>query len=196
MMGYQVGSEVVNVADDPTIPNSNGFYLYDEEGVKTGTRVLIKEGVISDFLHNRETGAEFGVGSNGAARAVAYDREPMIRMANTFMLPGSYTHEELLEDIKEGVFIKTFMEWNIDDRRYNQRYVGLEAYTIENGEVTTPARNPVLEITTPGLYRSVDAVGKEVEFQAATCGKGEPSQGAPVWHGGPSIRLRKIRLGS
>ena len=196
MIGYQVGSEAVNVADDPTIPNSNGFYLYDEEGVKTGRRILIKEGIINDFLHNRETGAELGVASNGAARAVAYDREPMIRMANTFMLPGSYAHEELFEDIKEGVFIKTFMEWNIDDRRYNQRYVGLEAYTIENGEVTTPTRNPILEITTPGLYRSVDAVGKEVEFQAATCGKGEPSQGAPVWHGGPSIRLRKIRLGS
>jgi TldD protein len=87
------------------------------------------------------------------------------------------------------------MEWNIDDRRYNQRYVGLEAYMIENGEVTTPVRNPILEITTPGLYGSVDAVGKEVEFEASTCGKGEPSQGAPVWHGGPSIRLRKVRLG-
>jgi TldD protein len=111
------------------------------------------------------------------------------------MLPGSYTHEELVEDIQEGVFIKTFMEWNIDDRRYNQRYVGLEAYLIENGEVTSPVRSPILEITTPGLYGSVDAVGKEVEFEAASCGKGEPSQGAPVWHGGPSIRLRHVRLG-
>ena len=195
MVGYRVGTEAVTVADDPTIPNSNGFYLYDEEGVRAERRILINEGVINGFLQNRETGAELGVISNGAARAVAYDREPMIRMANTFMLPGSYTHEELVEDVKEGVFIKTFMEWNIDDRRYNQRYVGLEAYMIENGEVTTPVRNPILEITTPGLYGSVDAVGKEVEFEASTCGKGEPSQGAPVWHGGPSIRLRKVRLG-
>ncbi len=195
MIDYRVGTEAVNVADDPTIPNSNGFYLYDEEGVKATRRILIKEGVIKEFLHNRETGAELGVGSNGAARAVAYDREPMIRMANTFMLPGSYTDEELIEDVKEGVFIKTFMEWNIDDRRYNQRYVGLEAYLIEKGEATTPVRSPILEITTPGLYGSVDAVGKEIEFEAATCGKGEPSQGAPVWHGGPSIRLRKVRLG-
>jgi len=195
MVGYRVGTEAVTVVDDPTIPNSNGFYLYDEEGVKAERRILIKEGVINAFLQNRETGAELGVSSNGSARAVAYDREPMIRMANTFMLPGSYTHEELVEDVKEGVFIKTFMEWNIDDRRYNQRYVGLEAYMIEKGEVTTPVRNPILEITTPRLYGSVDAVGKEVEFEAATCGKGEPSQGAPVWHGGPSIRLRKVRLG-
>lgn len=195
MIGYRVGSQAVTVVDDPTVPNSYGFYTYDEEGVKASRRTLIKDGAINDFLHNRETGAELGVISNGAARAVSYDREPIIRMANTFMLPGSYTDEQLFEDVRHGIFIKTFMEWNIDDRRHNQRYVGLEAYRIQNGEITSPVRNPVLEITTPGLYSSIDAVGKEMQFEAAICGKGEPSQGAPVWHGGPAVRLRKIRLG-
>jgi TldD protein len=195
MIGYRVGTEAVTVVDDPTLPNSYGFYLYDEEGVRARRRTLIKEGTINEFLHNRETGAQLGGDSNGAARAVSYDREPIIRMANTFMLPGKYTDEELVGDVRNGVFVKTFMEWNIDDRRYNQRYVGLEAYLIENGEITTPVRNPILEITTPGLYGSVDAVGRNVHFEAATCGKGEPDQGAPVWHGGPAIRLRKMRLG-
>jgi len=195
MIGYRVGTEAVTIVDDPTVPHSYGFYVYDEEGVKAGSRTLIKDGVITEFLHNRETAAELGVNSNGAARAVSYDREPIIRMANTFMLPGNYSSEELVHDVKKGLFVETFMEWNIDDRRYNQRYVGLEAYLIENGDMTSPVRNPILEITTPGLYSSVDAVGKEVQFEAATCGKGEPDQGAPVWHGGPAIRLRKVRLG-
>lgn len=195
MIGYRIGTAAVTVVDDPSIPNSYGFYLYDEEGVRTSRRTLIREGIITEFLHSRETGAEFGVNSNGAARAVSYDREPIIRMANTFMLPGKYTDEELVGDVRKGVFIKTFMEWNIDDRRYNQRYVGLEAYLIENGGITSPVRNPILEITTPGLYGSVDAVGKNAQFEAATCGKGEPDQGAPVWHGGPAIRLRNVRLG-
>ena len=195
MIGHRIGTEAVTVVDDPTVPNSYGFYEYDEEGVQAGRRTLIKNGVIAEFLQNRETAAELGVSSNGAARAVSYDREPIIRMANTFMLPGEYEEEELIEDVSKGVFIKTFMEWNIDDRRYNQRYVGLEAYLIENGQITSAVRNPVLEITTPGFYGSVDAVGKTVEYEAATCGKGEPEQGAPVWHGGPPIRLRKVRLG-
>ena len=195
MIGHRIGTEVVTVVDDPTVPNSYGFYEYDEEGVQAGRRTLIKNGVIAGFLQNRETAAELGVSSNGAARAVSYDREPIIRMANTFMLPGEYEEEELIEDVSKGVFIKTFMEWNIDDRRYNQRYVGLEAYLIENGQITSAVRNPILEITTPGFYGSVDAVGKTVEYEAATCGKGEPEQGAPVWHGGPPIRLRKVRLG-
>jgi TldD protein len=195
MIGHRIGTEVVTVVDDPTIPNSYGFYEYDEEGVRASRRTLIKNGVIAGFLQNRETAAELGVSSNGAARAVSYDREPIIRMANTFMLPGDYTDDELVEDVNKGVYINTFMEWNIDDRRYNQRYVGLEAYLIENGRITSAVKNPILEITTPGFYGSVDAVGKRVEYEAATCGKGEPEQGAPVWHGGPPIRLRKVRLG-
>jgi len=195
MLGQRIGSEHVTVIDDPTLPNSYGFYQYDDEGVKAHPRTLIKEGIITELLHNRETAAELQVSSNAASRSSAYDREPIIRMANTYMKPEDHSLEELVEGVGYGVYMKSFMEWNIDDRRYNQRYVGLESYLIENGEISTPIRNPVLEITTPGLYGSVDAVGKELEFSAATCGKGDPMQGAPVWTGGPPIRVRKIRLG-
>jgi TldD protein len=195
MLGYRIGSEHVTVIDDPTLPSSYGYYEYDDEGVKARPRTLIKEGVIADFLQNRETAAELGATSNGASRSSSYDREPIIRMGNTYMKPGDYSQEELVEGVKRGIFMKSFMEWNIDDRRYNQRYVGLDAYLIENGEITTPVRNPILEITTPGLYSSIDAVGKKLEFTGATCGKGDPQQGAPVWTGGPPIRLRQIRLG-
>lgn len=195
MIGTRIGTEFVTVVDDPTLPKSFGYYMYDDEGVEAHERVLIDKGVISNFLQNRETAADLEMRSNGSARAVAYSREPMIRMANTYMKPRDYGREELFEDVKSGVYIKTFMEWNIDDRRFNQRYVGLEAYLIRNGEVDKPVRNPILEVTTPSLYSSVDAVSKIVEFQSATCGKGDPQQGAPVWTGGPEIRLRKLRLG-
>jgi TldD protein len=195
MIGKRIGSEHVTIIDDPTLPYSYGFYMYDDEGVKAGPRTLIKNGIITDLLHNRETASEFGVLSNAASRSSGYNREPIIRMGNTYMKPEDYRLDELLESVKHGVYMKSFMEWNIDDRRYNQRYVGLEAYMIEDGKVGAPVRNPILEITTPGLYGSVDAVGKIVEYSGATCGKGDPMQGAPVWTGGPPIRVRKIRLG-
>jgi len=195
MIGFQVGSEHVTVVDDPTLPHSYGFYEYDDEGVKARKRVLIDHGKVSGFLQNRETAAELKTESNGSSRSVGFDREPIVRMANTYMEPGEHSFEELLEDVRHGVFMKTFMEWNIDDKRYNERYVGHEAYLVENGELKNYVKNPVLEITTPGLYGAVDAAGKDMMFDAGTCGKGDPSQGAPVYEGGPSIRLRKIRLG-
>jgi len=195
MLGKRLGSAHVTVIDDPTLPNSYGYYLYDDEGVQAAPRQLIRSGIVNTFLHNRETAAELGIESNGASRSTSYAREPIVRMSNTYMDRGDYSLQELIEPISKGIYINSFMEWNIDDRRFNQRYVGLEAYSIRKGELAHIIRNPVIEITTPGLFMSVDAVAKDISFSAATCGKGDPQQGAPVWIGGPSIRLRKVRLG-
>jgi len=194
MIGKRIGTEVVNLVDDPTVPNSYGFYLYDDEGVKARRRFLIKNGIINVFLQNRETAAEFGIKSNASSRAKEWFSEPIVRMANTFVLPGNYNFEELSETIKNGVYIKTYMEWNIDDKRYNQKYTGLESYLIKNGKINKFVKAPSLEITTPAFWSSIDAVGKDLEFTAGSCGKSDPMQGVPVWFGGPSIRLRNIVL--
>jgi TldD protein len=196
MLGTRIGSKAVTVVEDPRVPGSYGYYLYDDEGIKARERFLMKNGVINEFLHNRETAARFGAkGSNGSARSAGYNREPLVRMANTFVKPGDYSKEELLEDVKLGVYINSFNEWNIDDVRYNQKYVGREAYLIRNGELQGPVATPRIEITTPVFWSSVDAVGKDFHLSVGTCGKGEPSQGVPVGMGGPHMRLRGIRLG-
>lgn len=192
---YRVGTELVTVIDDPTIPGSNGFYLFDEEGVPARPRYLYLRGVLNEPLHNRHTAAIFGTRSNAAARAMDYKSEPIIRMANTYFAPGDVSFAELIEDIRYGVYIKSYQEWNIDDIRWNQRYVGLEAYITRDGELAEPVRNPVLEITTKGFYSRVVGVDKELMFFPGTCGKGEPSQGVPVWFGGPNVRLEPIKLG-
>ena len=192
MLGNLIGGVNVNIADDPTLPGSFGFYLFDDEGVKARRKMLMKNGRINEFLHNRESAYLLGIKSNGSARSTSYSFEPIVRMSNTFMLPGDYKEEELIENVKDGVYIKSFMEWNIDDKRLNQKYVGAEAYEIKNGKLGKPLLNPVIEITTPQLYKAVDAVANNIEYFAGTCGKGEPMQGIPVWFGGPSFRMRRI----
>jgi len=192
MLGEKISSEEVTVIDDPTIPNSYGFYLYDDEGVKARPRYLIREGVINEFLMNREAAVVIGLESNASARAAAYNREPIVRMANTYFAPGTYTFEELIEDVKKGIYLKSFGEWNIDDRRYNMRFIGQEAYLIENGELKHPLWNPVFEITTPKFYANIDAVDKNLVLEPATCGKSDPHQGVPVYAGGPNVRVRGV----
>ncbi len=192
MIGKRIGSEYANVIDDPTVPGSYGYYAYDHEGVKARPRYLYKHGVIEEFLHNRETAARMGVQSNASSRAENYLREPIVRMANTFVAPGDFEEDEIFGSVKEGVLMKSFTEWNIDDKRYNQKYVSREAYFIRDGELAGPARGCALEITTPGFWSAVDAVTKRVEFTAAECGKGDPIQAAAVYTGGPMIRLRKV----
>ena len=194
MLGNKIGYKNVTVIDDPTLKGKYGFYLYDDEGVKARKKILMKGGKINEFLHNRDTASQLGVKSNGSARANHFSVEPIVRMSNTYVEKGTQKEEELIKDIKKGVYIKNFLEWNIDDKRYQQKYVGNEAYLIEKGELTKPVRAPILEITTPAFWSSIDGVADNLKFFAATCGKGEPMQGIPVTTGGPSIRLRGIKL--
>jgi len=100
----------------------------------------------------------------------------------------------LIEGVKEGVYIKSFTEWNIDDIRFNEKYVGEEAYHIQNGEIKEVIKRPVIETTTINFYSSIDAIGNDIEFTGGTCGKGDPMQGVDVWMGGPHIRLRKMNV--
>src|SRR2546426_2774233 len=85
--------------------------------------------------------------------------------------------------------MKSFMEWNIDDKRYNAKYAGREAYLVENGEVKHPVRNTIIELTTPAFWSAVDAVGKDLDFEAGFCGKSDPGQALDASLGGATIPL-------
>jgi len=194
MVGKRVGSKYATVVDDPTVPGAYGYYAYDQEGVKARPRYLYKEGIINEFLQNRETASRMGTQSNGSSRAQHYLREPIVRMANTFVAPGDFEDDELIGSVKNGVIMHSFTEWNIDDKRYNQKYVSREAYFIKDGELGRPARKVVLEVTTPSFWGAIDAVSKNVKFESAECGKGDPVQGVAVFTGGPMVRLRGVNL--
>lgn len=194
MLGKKIGSEYATVIDDPTVAGSYGYYAYDHEGVKARPRHLYKNGIINEFFHNRETASRLGVQSNGSSRSEFYLREPIVRMGNTFVAPGDFEDDEIFGDVKDGVLMHSFTEWNIDDKRYNQKYVSREAYFIKDGEIAGPAKKCVLEITTPGFWGAIDAVSKKLEFSAAECGKGDPMQAMAVNTGGPMVRLRKVVL--
>ena len=194
MIGKKIGSKYATVIDDPTVPGSYGYYLYDQEGVKARPRHLYKEGLINEFLQNRETASRMNLKSNGSSRSEYYLREPIARMANTFVAPGDFEEDELIGSVKDGVLMRSFTEWNIDDKRYNQKYVSREAYFVKDGELAGPAKKCTLEITTPGFWGAIDAVSKKVELNAGECGKGDPMQGMAVCTGGPMLRLRSVTL--
>lgn len=190
----KLGSEQMYVTDDPTIPYSYGYFAFDDEGVKARKKRLVVAGEVNELLHNRETASVYRVKSNASSRASSYDVEPIIRMSNTFVEPGDMSVEEIIKEAKSGIFIKSFMEWNIDDVRINQRYVGYESYEIKNGELGQPVRGVVLETRTTELWSRLSGRSRDLEFSAATCGKGDPEQGVPVWTGGPYMLFNGLYL--
>jgi TldD protein len=187
--GMRIGSDAVTIIDDPTLQNSMGFYLYDEEGIKAKKRTIIKNGMQNELLLNRSYAHVLGLKSNASARSESYRAEPIIRMANTYLEPGSASLDELFSEAGNGVYIKSFTEWNIDDTRSFSRYQGNEAYMIKNHRLDRPVKNYVLESKTLDFWNAVKLVGKDFQLFRATCGKGEPMQGVPVSNGGAPALL-------
>ncbi len=189
-LDMRIGSDIVNIYDDPTIEGSNGFYLYDDEGVKARRKNLVTNGIQTELLQNRETAAALSTESNAASRSSDIWYEPLVRMSNTILEPDkSNTFEDLLEEAKDGIYIKNFTEWNIDDTRTFSKYQGNEAYLIKNGRLDKPVKNFALESKTLDFWHAVKMVDKSFNLTVGNCGKGEPMQGVPVSMGGPNALL-------
>ena len=193
---FVYGSPQVTIVADSTVPKGLGTFGYDDEGVKACRTVLIDKGIFSGYLTSRETAFQLGEQSNGAMRATGFNFMPLIRMTNINLMPGDYTLEELLEDVKEGVYMETNRSWSIDDKRINFQFGCEIGYMIENGELNGMVKNPSYTALTPEFWGSCDAVGKDwYLWGLPNCGKGEPSQTMFVGHGAAPARFRNIQVG-
>ena len=189
--GKKIGSDLVTFYDDGTVEGAFGSFKYDDEGIPTQKTLLIKDGVVTGLMHNRETAQKFNVEPTGNARAENFRVEPIIRMRNTFMAPRDHSLEELVEDIRSGYYFKSFRggQANLD----GTFQVGIqEAYEIVNGEISDPVRNASISGNTLETLFKVDAVGKDVELWPGRCGKG---QTAFICDGGPHIRVKEVIVG-
>lgn len=188
-LGEKIGSENLNVFDDPTINQSLGWYYYDDEGVKTQRTTLIENGVLVNHMQNRETAQIFGTKPTGNMRASSYMFMPLIRMACTCIAKGDWKQEELIKDVQNGYMISNMKIPSIDMNRYNWSISCQYAQKIENGELTDLLRDIIVMGITPEFFNSIDACGDDFTIRPITnCGKGDPMQSMIMGNGGPSIR--------
>lgn len=190
-LGQQVGTELVNVYDDPTLPYFGG-YDYDDEGVKGRKVTLVEKGILRGFMNSNETATELGQALNGHARAEGYGERPIVRMSNTFFSPGKSTLEEVF-DIREGVYVKGSAGGSVDVFSGGFMFKAKEGYLIKNGELGERLRDVAIIGDIFEVLNNIDAVGNDFETHPGICGK--HGQRAFVEDGGPHIRVGKITLG-
>jgi TldD protein len=187
-IGKKVASERVTLIDDGRFPNGFGTMKYDDEGTPTQKTVIIDKGTCRSFLHSRETAQHFGVDPTGNARAWTFEYDPIIRMRNTFIEAGDYSLEELVEDIKEGFFLKGGLGGQAD---FNGEFMfgTQEAVKIKNGEFTESMRGVTISGNAFEVLKNVDAVGKDFSMRTGMCGK-EQVNFAGI--GGPHLRTKVL----
>lgn len=192
-LGKQFGSEQLNIVDTATIPGLRGSYKYDDEGMPATKAYLIREGRLVGRLHSRETAAKMDEEPTGNARAINYRYPPIVRMTNTYIEPGSVSFEEMIGDIKEGIYAKNWYGGTTSMEMFT--FSAGEAYMIRNGKLAEALRPVVLTGNVFTTLKNIDAIGNDLEMnQGGGCGKGAQMP-LPVSNGSPHIRIRHCLIG-
>jgi len=130
---------------------------------------------------------------NGGAIAESYAVRPLVRMSNTMIEKGEHSFDELIEDIKYGIYAKGTRGGQVDPAKGSFQFSAQEAFLIEKGEITKPLKDLSLSGLTLETLKNIDAVGKDVKFgDPGFCGKG---QLVPVGDGGPHIKIKNVLIG-
>ncbi len=192
-LGRRFGSDQLNIVDTADLPGLRGSYRYDDEGVAATRTYLIREGKLVGRLHSRETAARMNEQPTGNARAISYRHPPIVRMTNTYIEPGSASFEEIIGDIKEGVYARNWYGGVTSMEMFT--FSAGEAYMIRNGKVAETLRPVVLTGNVFNTLQNIDAIGNDLSMnQGGGCGKGGQSP-LPVSNGSPHIRIRQCLVG-
>jgi TldD protein len=192
-VGQQVASPLVTLVDDGTYAREWGTYAIDDEGAPAQRNVLIDHGVLTDYMWDLVRARKAGRASTGNGRRETYQHLPMVRMTNTFLLAGDDDPDDIIRDTGTGLYCVALGGGQVDTATGDFVFGITEAYMIEDGEVTEPIRAAQLIGNGPETLRLVDAVGRDFDTWAGTCGKS--GQGVPVSSGQPTLRVAELTVG-
>ncbi|MBN1878303.1 MAG: TldD/PmbA family protein [Anaerolineae bacterium] len=193
VLGRRFGKDILTVFDDGSLPGLRGTHKYDDEGTPTGRSELIKNGILVGRLHSRETAAKLSEKPTGNARATSYRYPPIVRMTNTAIENGTTSFEDMIKDIKLGVYAcdayggQTALE--------NFSFSSAYAYMIRDGQVAEMVKDVILAGNLFTTLQNIDVIGNDFTWSEAggMCGKGQ--SGLPVTFGAPHIRIQNVVIG-
>jgi TldD protein len=190
-IGERIGCEGLVIVDDPTL-HEFGFIPVDAEGVAVQRTEVIRDGILSSYLHNRETLAAVGNGIPGHARA-ELGAPPIVRMSNTFIENGDATYDEILSECKDGILLIGSRGGQVDPGRGVFQFNAEYGYLVRGGETTDMVRDVSLTGEILSTLHNITLLGNDRKMSPGYCGKG--GQSVPVSDGAPHLLLESATIG-
>jgi len=195
---FRYGSSWVNLVADNTEPESLAATGYDDDGVACQRWDIVREGIFVGYCTNREVATKIGDSrSRGSNRADSWSSVPIVRIANIGLQPGNASLDDLLADVKRGIYIEGHDSFSIDQQRYNFQFGGDAFWLIENGKRTHMLRDVIYHGITPEFWGSCDGIADRSHrqrFGFITCGKGQPGQSGWMTHAASHARFRNVSV--
>ncbi|MGH9078954.1 MAG: TldD/PmbA family protein [Acidimicrobiales bacterium] len=192
-VGQLVASPLVTLVDDGTVGSEWGTYGVDDEGRPAQRNVLIERGVLTDYMWDYLRARKDGRPSSGNGRRQTYQHLPMVRMTNTFLLPGEEDPADIVAQTPRGVYVAKLGGGQVNTTTGDFVFGTTEAYLIEDGRITEPLRDANLIGNGPEVLKRVDAVATDFAMTPGTCGK--DGQSVPVGCGQATLRVTGVTIG-
>jgi TldD protein len=194
-IGERVAAPGVTVFDDGAILGRRGSLTIDDEGTPTERTILIEDGILVGYMHDRMSARLMGLAPTGNARRQSYAHMPMPRMTNTGMLAGDSSREEMIASTKRGLYCANFGGGQVDITNGKFVFQCTEAYLIEDGKVTTPVKGATLIGDGPSALTRVTMIGDDFDFDPGIGVCGKSGQSVPVGVGQPSLKITGLTVG-
>ena len=194
------GSDLMNVVADRTQEGGLSTVGYDDDGVRSIEFPIIKDGLFVNYQMAIGQAQLIGLRqSNGCAFAEDWSAFPIQRMPNVSLQPNPQACklDDLIADVKHGLYIVGNGSWSIDQQRHNFQFGGQLFYEIRHGKLAGMVRDAAYQGSTVAFWNSMDGLGDKSTYflgGAPNCGKGQPEQSAPVSHGVVPARFRQVTV--
>jgi TldD protein len=194
-IGERVAAKGVTVIDDGSLSGRRGSLTIDDEGTPTERTVLIEDGILKGYMHDRMSARLMGMSATGNGRRQSYAYLPMPRMTNTAMLGGDVPRDEMIRSTKRGLYCANFGGGQVDITNGKFVFQCTEAYLIEDGKVTAPVKGATLIGDGPSALTRVSMIGDDFDFDPGIGVCGKAGQGVPVGVGQPSLKIGGLTVG-
>ncbi|WP_425037820.1 metalloprotease TldD [Primorskyibacter sp. S187A] len=195
LMGQQVAARGVTVLDDGTIPDRRGSISIDDEGTPSGKNVLIEDGILVGFMQDRQNARLMGVEPTGNGRRESYAHIPMPRMTNTYMLGGETAPDDIVADLKDGIYAVGFGGGQVDITNGKFVFSCTEAYRVRNGKIEAPVKGATLIGDGATALKQIRALGNDMALDPGMGNCGKQGQWVPVGVGQPTVMIGGLTVG-
>jgi TldD protein len=197
---FKFGSERVNIIADKNTPGSLGAVGYDDEGVPAKRWDIIRDGILVNYQATRDQAHIIGEKeSHGCSYADSWSSVQFQRMPNVSLAAGreQLTPDEMVKDVKKGIYILGRGSYSIDQQRYNFQFGGQLYFEIKNGKIGAQIEDVAYQSNTQEFWNACSAICDQRDWRMGGSffdGKGQPSQVSAVSHGSSTTRFNGINV--
>ena len=194
-LGKLICNKNINVVDDGTIEFDRGSINFDDEGVGVQRTYIVKEGVLTSYLHDRISAKFYGIEPTGNGRRQSFRNIPIPRMRSTYMENGDCTQEDIIASVKNGIFVDSFTNGQVQIGAGDFTFFVKTGYLIENGKLTSPIKDINIIGNGPKALADITMVANNLKIDQGSWTCGKDGQGCPVSQGLPSVLVKQLTVG-